>query len=159
MCCPCVAARGTKLPWMRQHLSAPTGIPKDVPLAARSPPMMTTRKQRLISLHGAVLVPSARSLATTGGCVLPVLVVCSNTLKRFGSWRGALVSTRRYATWHLFTNCYPPPGTVGLAYMGVTCNTGTFGVGWSSFLTDGTCATRTARQAVEGTPDCCACTP
>lgn len=32
----------------------------------------------------------------------------------------------------MLTNCYPPSGTVGLAYVGVTCTS--YGTGWSNFL-------------------------
>ena len=59
-------------------------------------------------------------------------------LSNFGNWRGSLVATRRYATWHLMTNCFPPAGTVGLAYIGVTCDTGKSGAGWSSFQSEAT---------------------
>ena len=59
-------------------------------------------------------------------------------LTNFGTWRGGRLATRRYASWHLMTNCFPPPGTVGLAYIGVTCNTGKYGVGWSSFQSEAT---------------------
>ena len=31
--------------------------------------------------------------------------------------------------WHLLTNCYAPPGTVGLAYLGTLCNTGGYNTG------------------------------
>jgi len=35
--------------------------------------------------------------------------------------------------WHLMTNCYPPPGTVGLAYLGVLAHP-SFAVGWTSMM-------------------------
>lgn len=43
-------------------------------------------------------------------------------LKTFSSWRGTKQSTRN-SIWNLQTNCYPPSGTVGLAWIGVLCNT------------------------------------
>ena len=45
-----------------------------------------------------------------------------------------------YGLWHLFTNCFPPAGTVGLASMRATCRT--INSGWST-LTDGTWETFT----------------
>ena len=45
-----------------------------------------------------------------------------------------------YGLWHLFTNCFPPAGTVGLASLRATCRT--YNSGWST-LTAGTWETFT----------------
>jgi len=42
-------------------------------------------------------------------------------LNTFSSWRGTAKPTSN-AVWQLQTNCYPPAGTVGLAWIGVLCN-------------------------------------
>lgn len=56
--------------------------------------------------------------------------------KPYGSAPGAV------GLWHLMTNCHPPPGTVGLAWGGVTCYTWNGNVnyqtGWSNALGDKT---------------------
>ena len=38
-----------------------------------------------------------------------------------------------YGLWHLLTNCFPSPGTVGLASLGVTCQVRGYNTGWSSW--------------------------
>ena len=38
--------------------------------------------------------------------------------------------------WHLLTNCFPPIGTVGLAYIATTCSP-PLNVGWSTWENDG----------------------
>jgi hypothetical protein len=40
-------------------------------------------------------------------------------LSQISGWRGS--QEQQSALYHLSTNCYPPPGTVGLAWIGVTC--------------------------------------
>ncbi len=60
------------------------------------------------------------------------------TLTDFGSWRASLADTRKFAVWHLLTNCYPPAGTVGLAYIGSTCSTNYMGSSWSSLQDEAT---------------------
>lgn len=59
------------------------------------------------------------------------------TLANFGNWRGTLPTTDRLALWHLLTNCYPPAGTVGLAYIGTTCTTGAQAASWASLQNEG----------------------
>lgn len=59
-------------------------------------------------------------------------------LDSFGAWRSRLPPSRRYAVWHLLTNCFPAPGTVGLAYIGATCSTNNIGVGWTGLQNEAT---------------------
>lgn len=40
---------------------------------------------------------------------------------------------KKYGIWHALTNCYPPPGVVGLAYIGSTCDRSGYGTGVSSY--------------------------
>jgi hypothetical protein len=51
----------------------------------------------------------------------------TSKLDSFTSWRA---STKRgqLGVWHLLTNCYPPPGTVGLAWIGTLCSSYATGV-------------------------------
>ena len=53
-----------------------------------------------------------------------------NTLSKhpFGHWTPVSGKSKR-GLWHLLTNCYAPPGTVGLAYLGTLCNTGGYNTG------------------------------
>jgi len=51
---------------------------------------------------------------------------CSGTdintmLTQFSQWKYQNYPTRN-TLWHLLTACFPPPGTVGLAWIGVLCN-------------------------------------
>jgi len=64
------------------------------------------------------------------------------TLTNFGNWRGMQPAATRLALWHLLTDCYPPAGTVGLAYIGSTCSTNFMGASWASLQNEGACATR-----------------
>jgi hypothetical protein len=59
------------------------------------------------------------------------------TLTNFGNWRGRLPAAQRFAGWHLLTDCFPPAGTVGLAYIGSTCSTTNMGVSWASLQNEG----------------------
>lgn len=59
------------------------------------------------------------------------------TLTNFGNWRATLPTTDRLALWHLLTDCYPPAGTVGLAYIGSTCTTNNMGASWASLQNEG----------------------
>jgi hypothetical protein len=56
-------------------------------------------------------------------------------LGQVSSWRGT--RNNNAGLWHLLTDCYPPPGTIGLAWVGVTCLTsgGSYsGTGVSTYL-------------------------
>jgi len=48
-------------------------------------------------------------------------------------WRNQAKPTSKAAVWHLMTDCYPPPGTVGLAYVGTACSLRPSNVGISSY--------------------------
>ena len=37
----------------------------------------------------------------------------------------------QYGLWHVLTNCFPPSGTVGQAYLGTTCTS--YNVGWDTY--------------------------
>ena len=47
------------------------------------------------------------------GCSLPV----EQYLERLAQWRTAN-KAQTYGVWKLLTDCYPPPGTIGIAYVG-----------------------------------------
>jgi hypothetical protein len=53
-------------------------------------------------------------------------------LDQVSQWRGSQEQTSNL--WHLSTNCYPPPGTVGLAWLGVTCMTNSVNGGSSGWF-------------------------
>merc|ERR1719336_1774069 len=55
-------------------------------------------------------------------------------LSQLRSWRAQYHNTN-LGLWHLMTNCYPPSGTVGIAYVGALCHQ--YGVGWSNFIRNG----------------------
>lgn len=55
----------------------------------------------------------------------------SSALGQFRTWRTNQGDDGN-GLWHLMTNCYPPPGTVGIAYVGVLCSLRS-GVGVSTF--------------------------
>lgn len=59
------------------------------------------------------------------------------TLNNFGNWRRDLPAAQKFAMWHLLTNCYRPAGTVGLAFIGSTCNTGNMGASWAGLQNEG----------------------
>mmetsp|Transcript_17310 Transcript_17310/g.33759 ORF Transcript_17310/g.33759 Transcript_17310/m.33759 type:complete len:1367 (+) Transcript_17310:33-4133(+) len=74
--------------------------------------------------------PSWNEKPATPGRVSCGLTV-NGKLNAFTSWRGA--QGKNAGIWHLMTHCFPPPGTVGLAYVGVLGNT-RVGTGWTSHL-------------------------
>ena len=51
-------------------------------------------------------------------------------LNALSAWRGGISNT--YGDWHLMTNAYPPPGVVGIAWIGSLCNS-YYGCGTSSY--------------------------
>jgi hypothetical protein len=57
----------------------------------------------------------------------------SALLEAMATWRAENHPTSRGA-WLLLTNCYPPPGTVGYAYIGTSCLS-KHSVGWASLST------------------------
>mmetsp|Transcript_8050 Transcript_8050/g.25242 ORF Transcript_8050/g.25242 Transcript_8050/m.25242 type:complete len:596 (-) Transcript_8050:35-1822(-) len=56
-------------------------------------------------------------------------------LQRFGAWRASSQSSDQSGLFHLLTNCFPAPGTIGLAYVGTTClrSNAKYAVGWASW--------------------------
>ncbi len=52
-------------------------------------------------------------------------------LDQFTAWRTSKVP-KNMGTWHLLTNCWKAPGTVGLAWLGVVCSS-QYGTGVSSW--------------------------
>jgi hypothetical protein len=52
-------------------------------------------------------------------------------LDQFNAWR-TNVNPKNQALWHLLTNCWRSPGTVGLAWLGVLCSS-QYGTGVSSW--------------------------
>ena len=65
---------------------------------------------------------------TLGGRCTPTI---NDHLNYFTSWRTASKPTTN-SLWHLFTACFPAPGTVGLAWLGVVCSS-QYGTGVSSW--------------------------
>lgn len=59
------------------------------------------------------------------------------TLDYIGNWRAKQPVSQKFALWHLLTNCYPPSGTVGLAFIGITCSTTNMAASWSSLQNEG----------------------
>jgi len=58
---------------------------------------------------------------------------CANdidaVLESLNSWRSTTRRSSKMGVWHLLTDCYPPPGTIGLAYMGSICGTNGYNTG------------------------------
>jgi len=89
-------------------------------------------------LNAAVLDGTPASMLANG-CPLSRQNTDTDTgavLSALKDWRLALPPNRRYALWHLMTACFPPPGVVGLAYIGTTCSS--IAAGWSSIKNEGT---------------------
>lgn len=64
----------------------------------------------------------------------------NDLLLDFEQWRIDTYSDYPSGLAHLLTDCFPPPGTVGLGYTSVTCHN-SYGVGWSSFTAGTTWST------------------
>ena len=64
--------------------------------------------------------PSWNDNPPSAGAHCPITI--TDKLNTLSSWRGSSKSTSN-SIWNLQTNCYPPAGTVGLAWIGVLCNT------------------------------------
>ncbi len=62
------------------------------------------------------------------GCLAP-----ASLLDSFSTWRGTTRGSAQGA-WMLLTDCHPPPGTVGYAFIGTSCLS-RHSVGWSSLST------------------------
>lgn len=73
--------------------------------------------------------PSWNDAPPSRGAKCPITI--QTKLNTLSAWRGASVPTKN-ALWSLQTNCYPPAGTVGIAWIGVLCNT-YYGVSISTF--------------------------
>lgn len=58
---------------------------------------------------------------TSGGCS-----DISTKLNRFTSWAKSNKASRPEGLWQLLTDCHPPPGTVGIAWVGTLCNPNNF---------------------------------
>eukprot|EP01129_Flabellula_baltica_P008673 TRINITY_DN3474_c0_g1_i1.p1 TRINITY_DN3474_c0_g1~~TRINITY_DN3474_c0_g1_i1.p1 ORF type:complete len:925 (-),score=184.87 TRINITY_DN3474_c0_g1_i1:1550-4282(-) len=90
-----------------------------------------------LQLDEIVLKSSSSSIAWNSQSCSTI----ENKLNDFSQWRGT--RNTNAGLWHLVTNCYPPPGTIGLAWLGVTCMTNTVsqssskisGAGVSNYLT------------------------
>jgi len=59
-------------------------------------------------------------------------------LETFQRWRQANKPTT-YGEWQLLTDCFPPPGTIGIAYVRAVCTN--YGVGVNTFTNSGTSQT------------------
>ena len=72
--------------------------------------------------------PTATKISGGGGlCGRSI----TDLLDEFTAWRRE-ERTGQQGLWHLFTNCFPPPGTVGLSWLGGLCRND-IGTGVSSF--------------------------
>ena len=69
--------------------------------------------------------------AKVSGTVCGADVTITSVLDEFTAWRRD-ERPGQQAVWHLFTNCFPPPGTVGLSWMTALCRND-IGAGVSSF--------------------------
>merc|ERR1719204_517593 len=65
----------------------------------------------------------------------PSQMGASSRLGQLRAWRARFQPTTN-GLWHLMTDCHPPPGTIGIAYVGALCRE--FGVGLSSNTGRGT---------------------
>merc|ERR1719421_280776 len=62
---------------------------------------------------------------------------CSPTIReQLYDFRVWTQTRERRGLWHLLTNCHPPPGVVGVAFLGVTCN-----LWWNTGVTSKTWST------------------
>ena len=64
--------------------------------------------------------PAWNDAPPSKGAKCPITI--QTKLNTLSAWRGSAVPTTN-GMWSLQTNCYPPAGTVGLAWIGVLCNT------------------------------------
>jgi hypothetical protein len=68
----------------------------------------------------------------------PCGVGADTQLTEFMQWRGNDATARNAAgLWHLQTDCFPPPGTVGIAYVQALCQRA-YGTGLTSYLGENT---------------------
>ncbi|KJE89186.1 hypothetical protein CAOG_00706 [Capsaspora owczarzaki ATCC 30864] len=79
-----------------------------------------------LKLGLVVLKSSLDSTAWNQKPSTPGQRTCTNDINKvltdFTSWRQTRPASEPYGLWHLFTNCFPPSGTVGLAYVGTLCS-------------------------------------
>jgi hypothetical protein len=63
------------------------------------------------------------------------IATCASTNTKLNSFKRWRYDNQRTTAsiWHLMTDCYPPPGVVGLAYVDVLANT-VNGAGWTNYL-------------------------
>lgn len=69
--------------------------------------------------------------------VRPCRLDSGGTLDVFRSWRALAPQNDEAGLWHLMTDCFPAPGVVGIAYLGVLCSRNV-GAGLTSYLNSGT---------------------
>ena len=73
---------------------------------------------------------TAWNLAPTANYGVHCTTTIDDMLTALTNWRTAS-KAKNQAIWHQFTNCYPSPGMVGLAYVGALCSS--YGTGVSSW--------------------------
>jgi len=83
-------------------------------------------------------------IGSSSSSVTPSSLSCSLTindqLDSFTTWRSNYYKSNpneKNGVWHLLTNCHPPPGTVGLAWVGVLCSYAS-GTGVSNYINPST---------------------
>ena len=69
--------------------------------------------------------------------ILIFFTTLSAYLGKITKWRQDYMASEsingaKYGLWHALTNCFPPPGTVGQAYVGTTCSS-SHNTGYSSW--------------------------
>jgi hypothetical protein len=79
---------------------------------------------------------------SSNGCAISSGVTDSSDygsyLDNFVSWVASLSDARSYGVWQVFTDCFPPSGTVGLAYLGTICWDWGYNTGWNSLMDEAT---------------------
>jgi hypothetical protein len=65
------------------------------------------------------MIDRSRTLSLTRTLALAHSPTINALLDTFTAWRASAKPTSR-GIWHHFTDCYPPPGTVGLAWIGAS---------------------------------------
>lgn len=84
---------------------------------------------QLTTTNGSPASWSMTPVSTGGKCGGSI----STQLDALRSWVSSASKATNVGMWHLMTNCWPPPGTVGLAYVGVLCDPSGYSTGVSTF--------------------------
>jgi len=74
-------------------------------------------------INEQIIMTTSGSYSWNNDRVTTTCPAIGDVLNSLTSWRASSRKTTQ-AIWHLLTDCFPPPGTVGLGWIGVLCDIG-----------------------------------